>query len=105
MKMRSELWCHDCGNYVQFTLDDELNGNHVIKCPKCGHEHCRVIKNGKVTSDRWDSRNGQRQQVFYATSVTYTSTSSEITYAGNSTQTGTDSSFLYGSWQNTTMTA
>jgi len=98
MKIRSELWCHDCDSYVQFTLDDELNGNHVIKCPKCGHEHCRVIKDGKITGDRWDSRNGQ---TFYAYSVTFTSTSSEITYSGNTTV--ANSSFLYSSWTITTV--
>ncbi len=99
MKIRSELWCHDCNNYVQFTLDDELNGNHVITCPKCEHEHCRVIKSGKITGDRWDSRN----QVFYATSISSSSSSSEIAYSGNSTDTG--STFLYSSWANTTAVA
>ncbi len=104
MKIRSELWCHDCDNYVQFTLDDELNGNHLIKCPKCGHEHCRVIKDGKVTSDRWDSRNGQRQQIFYAANISYSSSSTEITYDSNTTTTG-GSSYLYSSWSNSQWTA
>ena len=54
---RQELFCHACNNYVQFNLDLEIDGNHVLKCPSCGHEHCRVVKNGQITAERWDSRN------------------------------------------------
>jgi len=57
-KRRNELHCHACDNYVQFVIDQGLDGNHVLDCPNCGHEHCRVVKNGLVTDDRWDSRNG-----------------------------------------------
>ncbi len=60
---RQELFCHVCRKYVQIILDTEIDGNHVIKCPNCGHEHCRVVKNGVVTEDRWDSRNGPTIQV------------------------------------------
>lgn len=82
MDVRSELWCHDCDNYVQYTYDDGLNGNHVIKCPKCGHEHCRVIKNGIITSDRWDSRN---QNSYVCAQVTYSSISVDISSSSNDT--------------------
>lgn len=61
MKDRQELWCHECGMYVQFDIDVELNGNHVIICPNCGHEHCRVVENGRITEARWDSRNVNMQ--------------------------------------------
>ena len=81
MEVRSELWCHECGSYVQFTYDDSLNGNHVIKCPKYGHEHCRVIKDGEVTDDRWDSRNGQQGAVFSANYVTVSYKSIELSVA------------------------
>ena len=54
-------------------MDLSLNGNHIIECPHCGHEHYRVIKRGKVTSDRWQSSGG----VYY-----YASTSA---YYGDST--------------------
>jgi hypothetical protein len=54
---RQELSCHECGGYVQFDLDLKMNGKHVLKCPKCGHEHCRVVKDGVITSERWDTRN------------------------------------------------
>jgi transcription elongation factor Elf1 len=40
MNEAQELHCHNCDKYVQFTIDTELNGNHVLECPNCGHEHC-----------------------------------------------------------------
>jgi uncharacterized Zn finger protein len=77
---RQEIYCHECNNYVQFVIDLELNGNHVLKCPKCGHEHCRVVRNGIITDDRWDSRNGaaiyvSRYTITYSTN-SYATTSS-----------------------------
>lgn len=54
--VRTDMYCHDCGKNFIATIDYDIDGNHEIICPHCGHEHCRVIENGKVTSDRWDSR-------------------------------------------------
>ncbi len=71
---RQELYCHECGHYVQFPIDLELNGNHVLACPVCGHEHCRVVKDGKITGERWDSRNGAIYQIAQP-AITYTSSS------------------------------
>ena len=77
----------------------ELDGNHVLTCPVCGHEHCRVVKGGKITEDRWDSRN----QTYYVNprNVSFTSTSTYTTYSSSSSATYS-SSFLYTSWMNTT---
>ena len=93
MKVRTEIYCHECDNYVRFTLDKSLNGNHVVTCPKCGHEHCRVVKDGEVTGDRWSSRNGQ---TYYVTGITASASSYELSYAGTST--ASNSTFLYDSW-------
>lgn len=62
-KRRQELWCHDCGNYVQFTLDFDLDGRHLLNCPECGHEHYRIIRDGQITAERWgqDPRQGSMQ--------------------------------------------
>ncbi len=57
MNERQELYCHGCSQYVQFNIDVSLNGNHILKCPECNHEHCRVVKDGVITGDRWDNRN------------------------------------------------
>jgi len=54
--------CTHCQKNFIATLDMSLDGNHVIECPYCGHEHCRVIKGGVVTGDRWETRS-QRHDV------------------------------------------
>lgn len=53
---RTPLDCHNCGKNFVALLDYDVNGNHIIECPHCTHEHCRVIKDGVVTGERWDSR-------------------------------------------------
>lgn len=85
MEETTEFYCHDCGGYIRVKLDKSLNGNHVVVCPKCGHEHCRVIENGKITSDRWDSRNptynyAASSSTYSATSMYTTSTSSDYRF-------------------------
>lgn len=48
---RTSLWCHECKKDFVALLDYSLTGNHIIECPHCGHEHCRVIEGGTVTGD------------------------------------------------------
>jgi len=67
---RQELYCYECGKYVQFNIDLSMEGNHVLECPNCGHEHCRVVRNGKITGDRWDSRNVQQVPIYIPSSST-----------------------------------
>src|SRR5262245_60395257 len=55
---RTDLSCTECSKLFIAELDYSLTGNHIIECPHCGHEHCRVIENGKVTEDRWSTRHG-----------------------------------------------
>jgi hypothetical protein len=57
----TEIHCHECNGYIKFALDKDKNGEHVVICPKCKHEHCRIIKDGVVTGDRWSSRNTNNQ--------------------------------------------
>jgi len=101
MKERQELWCHECNQYVQFDIDVSLNGNHVIKCPVCGHEHCRVVKDGIITEVRWDSRNVNMQayNTYMTTGMTSSSTSTYNTYAGNLIGDST-TVFKYSAWLN-----
>jgi len=49
MKKKQELHCHNCDSYLQFEIDMDLDGKHVIECPNCGHEHCRVLEDGETT--------------------------------------------------------
>ncbi len=54
--IRTDMWCHNCERNFVARIDLRLDGNHVILCPHCKHQHCRVVQNGVVTGDRWDSR-------------------------------------------------
>ena len=70
--VKQELHCHNCQQYVQFDMDEEMDGEYEIECPDCGHMHCRVVEKGRITDKRWDSRNGNYMSV---TAITYSSTS------------------------------
>ena len=101
MLERQELYCHDCERYVQFNIDTSLNGNHVLTCPNCGREHCRVVKDGIITDDRWDSRN----QTFSITgSITFSSTSAYTITDVTSTTTTADY-FITAAWTNSVTVA
>ncbi len=93
-----ELHCHACGQYVQFRLDMNMNGAHVLNCPNCGHEHCRIVENGRITGDRWGQRNGAHMTIAVAGATT--STASTFT-SYNGTQTGQGNYMLYQSWSDT----
>ena len=103
MKQRQELHCHACDQFVQFDIDTEQSGNHVIICPNCGHEHCRVIQNGIITEARWDRRNGgyvnfNPNTAFYATGVAFSSSSVYQTYVVNSGNSASTAAYSYASW-------
>ncbi len=55
---RTIMHCHECSKEFVALLDYSISGNHIVECAHCGHEHCRVIENGKITEDRWSSRYG-----------------------------------------------
>ena len=94
MKEKQELHCHECNRYVQFDIDMELNGNHVLNCPNCGHEHCRVVKDGVITEDRWSSRNRGR---YIVTGATATAVSTWTTCSSSASTADTDI-YLYDAW-------
>ena len=54
--VRTDLNCTECHQNFIAQLDMAVDGNHVVECPYCRHEHCRVIEAGVVTGDRWESR-------------------------------------------------
>ena len=58
-KVRTDLSCTECHRTFIALIDFDVDGNHIVHCPHCQHEHCRVVKNGTVTGDRWDSRYGR----------------------------------------------
>lgn len=94
-KEKQELHCHNCDRYVQFEIDMALNGNRVIICPNCQHEHCRVVKDGIITDQRWDTRN--RSNGVWITATTSTMTSMTTTSSSGSI-------WLSESWGNSSTT-
>jgi DNA-directed RNA polymerase subunit RPC12/RpoP len=54
--------CHSCHKQFVALLDYTITGNHIVECPHCGHEHCRVIEGGKITEERWSSRHGSDKE-------------------------------------------
>lgn len=84
-RRRQELHCHACNQWVQFLVDLEMDGNHVLHCPVCNHEHCRVVKDGVITDIRWDSRNGPTWPVHPAYC---TASSTQMYYVGAGGGTG-----------------
>ncbi len=57
--VRTDMHCHGCSNGFVAQLDYDIDGNHIVECPHCGHEHCRKIEKGKITDDRWDGHNNK----------------------------------------------
>ena len=96
--VETEIDCHECDGTFTVDLDASKNGNHVVPCPNCGHEHCRVIENGRITSARWDSRN----PTFQYTGTTYSATSSTAMSGGTTIYSAASSSYdldnYPGSW-------
>jgi DNA-directed RNA polymerase subunit RPC12/RpoP len=54
--IRTDMYCTECGKNFIAKLDYDIEGNHIVECPHCGHEHCRVIEGGKISEERWSSR-------------------------------------------------
>jgi len=99
---RQELYCHACRRYVQFDIDTSIDGNYVIVCPNCKHEHYRVVKNGIITEDRWGSTNNLSS--YMMVNVATMTTSQNSTFSLYSRGTYNASIFLYMSWMNTNAT-
>ena len=63
-KVRTDVPCTNCPKVFIAELDFDINGDHVIECPYCMHEHCRKIVNGFITEDRWSSRSQRKDAVY-----------------------------------------
>ena len=105
---RQTLGCTNCRIQFRFDMDFELDGNHEIACPGCGHIHYRVVVNGRITEERFNPN--PSYQTFYSTNYYISSTSNSSTadsnYIGSGgTTAGTGNMFLSNSWVNTTGTS
>ena len=80
--MIQRMYCHACVKDFNIDIDMQADGNHVFKCFHCKHEHCRVVKNGEITSERWDSRNGDLGMVYYPAVGTSSLTNGSLSLYG-----------------------
>lgn len=94
MTERQELHCHACNQYVQFDIDLSLNGNHVLECPNCGHEHFRVVKDGVITESRWKS-SGPTFSIQGATTSATSAYASAYGYGGTQQTTSATGGSVY----------
>lgn len=58
--VRTDMDCHGCRElglppHFIASIQHDLDGNHEIICPRCGHVHYRVVVNGIVTEERYNS--------------------------------------------------
>lgn len=60
-EVRTPMECTHCSKHFVALVDYSLNGNHIIECAWCGHEHHRVIRNGKITEERFGSSSGDKR--------------------------------------------
>lgn len=96
---KQELHCHRCDRYVQFEIDVNMDGRHVLNCPNCGHEHWRIVKNGIITSDRWGQDPSQDMGTIYIRGTVTSTVSSMYTSRYDY---GTTASATNSSWYTTT---
>jgi len=47
-RVTQEFYCGECQGYFMVRLNMALNHEVHVKCPSCGHEHRRVIKDGVI---------------------------------------------------------
>ena len=92
--IRTQLHCHNCNGHFTVDFDDDKNGRHVVNCPNCNHEHCRIIVDGVVTEERWDSRNPDQYAVSGVYYPTYNYTGYSYT-TSSSTSTATSDASWY----------
>lgn len=100
--IRQEIHCHNCDRYVQFDIDDSMNGKHELLCPNCKHPHYRYVYNGEISDERWMSANPtlMPNNVYQATNVTSSTYSTDIYLSTSSTNT-----YTAKAWANCTTTS
>jgi DNA-directed RNA polymerase subunit RPC12/RpoP len=78
--VRTEESCTECRKVIVAKINFDINGNHRIVCPHCGHVHFRVIKDGKMTGERWsyEDRNGEVDWVEAPTDTAWSNETLEV---------------------------
>ena len=47
-KIAQEFYCNDCSGFIRVKLNLALNHRITVQCPKCSHQHPRVIVDGII---------------------------------------------------------
>lgn len=97
MNESQELHCHNCNRYVQFPLDLSMDGQYVLNCPNCNHQHYRVVNKGVISEVRWGTDPSQMQSTppGWITILNATSTTASVDTSSSSA-----SQILNQSWLN-----
>lgn len=57
MKELFEFYCSGgCRGYFRTKIRTSIDGDYVIVCPSCGHEHQRQISKGQISGDRHSNK-------------------------------------------------
>ena len=62
-RLEVEFWCGNCLHYIYVKVNMALGGNHIMVCPNCGHKHYRYVRDGIITSDRWEEGAGIADEI------------------------------------------
>jgi hypothetical protein len=73
-KIAQEFYCNDCDGFILVKLNINLNRRITVKCPNCGHQHPRSIKDG-VIYESATGINGQEIDEIMPTKAAYSKTS------------------------------
>lgn len=71
-----EFYCGECSGYFLAHVNRALNHEILVRCPKCKHEHRRVIKDGTIYEQgRGGSDTSGVKETLITTMATYSKTS------------------------------
>ena len=62
--VRTDMYCTECHKNFVAEIDFDIDGDHIIVCPYCAHEHCRKVENGKITEVRWNTKNHDPKAIY-----------------------------------------
>jgi DNA-directed RNA polymerase subunit RPC12/RpoP len=76
--VRTDCDCHSCSGRFIAKLNYDIDGDHRVVCPRCGHIHYRTIQKGVVTETRWNSRPQEKEFVEVKTELYWRDDALEI---------------------------
>lgn len=99
--LRSNVHCTNCLRDFVVEMNIDIDGNHEIVCPLCRHTHYRVVRDGEVTEERYRSSGGYTVTTYTVTTVSFTSSATQLTnafYMAGTAATSATSAFTAQLW-------